>query len=265
MAITAADVNKLRQSSGLGMMECKKALEEANGDQEKASDILRVKYGARMAGRTDRANAEGRIAVAVSACGCKAALVQVNTETDFTANNDEYKAMAGKVAELALAQAKGEVAKTDAIEQAIEGLRIKTGENIQFKRGEVLEAGKVGTYVHFTGKVGVAIAVDGPADDALLKQLCMHISAAVPEPIAITEAEIPADVVAKEKAIAVEEAKATGKPEQIAVKIAEGKLSKFYDSVALLRQPFVMDDKKQVKAILPAGVTVKAFKKFIVN
>ena len=122
VTISTKDISELRARTGAGIGDCKKALEEANGDQEKASDILRVKYGAKMAGRTDRANAEGRIAVAVSACGCKAALVQVNTETDFTANNDEYKAMAQKVAELALATGAGEVAKSDAIEQAIDGI-----------------------------------------------------------------------------------------------------------------------------------------------
>jgi elongation factor Ts len=127
------------------------------------------------------------------------------------------------------------------------------------------EGHKVGAYVHFTGKVAAIIDTTGPATAEVLANVGMHVVAAVPAPLGISEADLPADLVAKEKAIAVEEAKASGKPAEIAEKMAIGKLNKFIDSIALLRQPYVLDDKQQVKAILPKGVEVKAFRKFVVG
>ncbi|MCC6681159.1 MAG: translation elongation factor Ts [Phycisphaeraceae bacterium] len=261
--ITAKDVSALRQATGLGMMECKKALEEAGGDFDKAADLVRQKYGAKMAGRSDRASNEGRIAVAASADGAKAALIVVHTETDFTAGNDAFKALVQQVADLALAQPAGEVSKSDAMEAAIEKVRITTQENIQFGGGSVLGApgSKVGSYVHFTGKIGVLVEVapgDAACDD-LLKDLCMHVSAISPSPLGVTEAEVPADVVEKERKFARQEALASGKPAQIAEKMVEGKIRKYLDSVVLLRQPFVKDDKKQIKDILPKGVEIRKF------
>ncbi len=267
--ITAKDVSALRQATGLGMMECKKALEEAGGDFDKAADLVRQKYGAKMAGRTDRANNEGRIAVAASADGTKAALVVVHTETDFTAGNDAFKALSQQVADLALAQPVGEVSKTDEMEAAIEKVRITTQENVQFGGGSVLggPGSKVGSYVHFTGKIGVLVEV-APGDaapDELLKDLCMHVSAISPSPLGVTEAEVPADAVEKEREFARQEALASGKPAQIAEKMVEGKIRKYLDSVVLLRQPFVKDDKKQIKDILPKGVEIKKFVRFRVG
>lgn len=267
MAITAAQVNDLRNATGLGMMECKKALTEANGDMELAGEIVRKKYGAKMAGRTDRTSSEGQVAVAISADGSKAAMVQLNTETDFTAKNDGFKAVAQQLANLALAQDVGAVTCTPEMTALIGGISIKFGETMEFKQGVVYGGAghKVGTYVHFTGKVGAIVDTTGGVDAQTLSNLGMHIVAAVPAPLGLNEADLPADLVAKEKAIAVEEAKASGKPQEIAEKIAIGKLAKFVDSVALLRQPFVLDDKQQVKAILPKGAEIKAFKKFLVG
>jgi len=271
MAITAKDVKALRDATGLGMTDCKKALEEANGDFEKAAEIARSKFGAKMASRTDRESTEGRIALAKAADGSKAALVQVNTETDFTAKNDAFVAMAQNVADLALKLPAGEVASNDAIEAAMQDVKLTTGENVQFGRGVVYDAGKpgcVGGYVHFTGKVGVLIQLDTTGEtpsDELIKDLCMHISAIVPEALGVTEEEIPADIVDKEKQFALQEAVDSGKPQDIAEKMVIGKMRKYMDSIVLLRQPFIKDDKQKVQDILPKGVTIKAFKKIAIG
>ncbi|MEO0476832.1 MAG: translation elongation factor Ts [Planctomycetota bacterium] len=271
MAISAKDVKALRDATGLGMTDCKKALEEAGGDMDKAADIARAKFGAKMAGRSDRESAEGRVAIATNADGSKGAIVQINTETDFTAKNDEFVTMAQKVADLALAGAAGDVAVTEEIEAAMEAVRLTTGENVQFGDGVVYKAGKagcVGGYAHFTGKTGVLIQLDTEADapsEELIKDLSMHISAIVPEALGVNEEDIPAETVEKEKAHAKQEAIDSGKPEDIAEKMVVGKMRKYLDSVVLLRQPFIKDDKQQVQDVLPAGVSIKAFKKIAIG
>jgi len=271
MAISAKDVKALRDATGLGMTDCKKALEEAGGDMDKAAEIARAKFGAKMAGRSDRESAEGRIALATNADGSKGAIVQINTETDFTAKNDAFVAMAQKIADLALELPAGNVAANDAMEAAMQEVRLTTGENVQFGKGVVYEAGKpgcVGGYNHFTGKIGVLIELDTEGEkpsDELIKDLCMHISAIVPEALGVTEDDIPAETVEKEKAAAKAEAIESGKPEDIAEKMVVGKMRKYMDSIVLLRQPFVKDDKQQVQQILPKGVTIKAFTKLSVG
>jgi len=264
MAISAKDVMALRKQTGLGMMECKAALEETDGDMDAAAELVRKKFGAKMAGRSDRENAEGKIAVAVSDDGATAALVQVNTETDFTANNDAFTAMADQIAQLALAQGPGDVAKTDEMEAAIEEVRLTTQENIQFAKGRVVggPGQKVGHYVHFTGKVGVVVAVEGEASEELLKDLCMHVSAVSPSPIAIVPEEVPADMIEKEKQFAMQEAVDSGKPAEIAEKMVTGKMRKFTEELALTKQKFVKDEKLKVEDILPSGTTIKAFARY---
>lgn len=265
MAITAKDVQTLRQRSGLGMMECKQALEEVGGDMDKAVDLLRQKGLSKMETRTERAAAEGKVAVAMNDDQTKGAIVEVNSETDFTANNDQFTQMIQQIADAALEQDPGEVQPTDPMQQAIDEVRITTKENVQFHRGVVLGgtgASRVGSYVHFTGKIGVLLEVAGEIDDELLRDLCMHISAASPAPLGITEDEIPAEVVEKEREFAKQQAIEQGKPENIAEKMVEGKIRKYYDEVVLLRQPFIKDDKKQIKDLLPAGAEIKRFARF---
>lgn len=261
MAITAKDVMALRQRTGLGMMECKQALSEVDGDVDKAVDLLRQKGLAKMDTRSDRASAEGKIAAAVSGDRAKGAIIEINTETDFTASNDAFVKMTQSIAEAALEQSPGDVQKTDAMQAIIDEVRLTTKENVQFNRGRVLggDGATVGSYVHFTGKVGVLVEVRGQADDELLKDLCMHISAVSPIPAGINEADVPADVLAKEREIAKAQAIESGKPENIAEKMVEGKIRKFYDENVLLRQPFIKDDKKQIKDLLPKGTTITAF------
>jgi elongation factor Ts len=267
MAITAKDVMALRQKTGLGMMECKQALGETDGDIEKAVDLLRQRGLAKMDSRADRASTEGKIAVAVAPDASKAAIIEVNTETDFTAGNDAFLNMTRTVAAEALKQQPGEVEKTDVMQAAIDEVRLTTKENVQFARGKVLggNGSKVGSYVHFTGKIGVVVVLTGEASDELLKDLCMHISAVSPAPLGVREDEIPEEIVAKERQIAKAQAMESGKPEAIAEKMVEGKIRKFFDEVVLTRQAFVKDDKKKIKDLLPKGTEIASFVRYQVG
>ncbi len=267
MAITAKDVMALRKATGLGMMESKAALEEAGGDMQAAQDLLRTRGLAKMDGRADRESAEGKVAVAMSPDGKKGAIVEINTETDFTATNAAFVKMTQAIADLALAQSAGDVQKTDAMQALIDEVRLTTKENVQFKAGKVFApgGGNVGSYVHFTGKIAVLIEVAGEATAELLKDLCMHVSAVSPAPLGVNEDEVPADVLEKERQIAKAQALESGKPEAIAEKMVEGKIRKFLDEVVLTRQPFVKDDKKQIKDLLPKGTVIKQFVRYQVG
>ena len=268
MAITAKDVKSLREKTGLGMMECKEALAEVDGDVDKAVDLLRQRGLSKMDTRSDRTSAEGRVAAAVSEDRSKGAIVEINTETDFTANNERFVAMAEQVAHEALKQEPGAVEANDAITAAIDEVRLTTKENAQFARGHVVGgAGSVvGAYVHFNGKIAVLVELTGEASDELLKDLCHHISAGTPAvPVGVTEDEVPASIVEKEREYAKAQAIEQGKPENIAEKMVEGKIRKFYDEHVLLRQPFIKDDKKQVKDLLPAGSEIKRFVRYQVG
>jgi elongation factor Ts len=263
MAITAKDVMTLRKKSGLGMMECKAALEEAGGDMTAAEQLLRQKGLSKMDGRADRESAEGRIAAALADDASKGAIVAVNTETDFTAGNEQFINMAAKVAKLALGQDAGDVRKTDDIQAAIDEVRLTTKENAQFAKGTVLggNGSKVGAYVHHNGKVGALVQVQGDVDEQLLRDLCMHVVSIVPAPLGVTADEVPADIVAKEREMAKQQAIESGKPEEIAEKMVEGKMRKFYEETALIKQKFVKDDKQSIEQILPKGATITHFVK----
>jgi elongation factor Ts len=272
MAISAKDVMGLRKKTGLGMMECKQALAESDGDMEKAIDLLRQKGLAKMDSRADRAASEGRIAVTLSDDHTKAVIIEVNSETDFTSGNDVFKKMVDDLAAGALSQDPGDVTKTDAMQAAIDEVRLTTKENIQLAQGKVLggrPGTKVGSYLHFTGRVGVLVEVettdDGQADDALLTDLCMHIAAASPPPIAVNEEGVSPELVEKERQIAKAQAIEQGKPEQIAEKMVEGKIRKFYEEHVLVKQMFIKDDKKRIKDLLPSGVAITAFVRYQVG
>lgn len=272
MAISAKDVMELRQKSGLGMMECKQALTETEGDLQKAIDLLRQKGLAKMDSRTDRTSAEGRVEVAVNADATKAAIIEVDTETDFTATNDSFKEMAAKVANEALAQDAGDVAKTDAIQDAIDAIRLTTKENALFARGQVLGGSanhKVGSYVHFNGKIGAILEVTlengASIDDELLRGICQHIVANPIIPVGILESDVPAEVIEKEKEIAKAQAIEQGKPEQIAEKMVTDKIRKFYEDHTLLLQLYIKDDKKRIKELLPKGATITKFARYQVG
>lgn len=257
MSISAKDVMNLRNKTGLAMMECKKALQEADGDVELAETLLRKKLKGKMETKADRVAGEGRVEVAVSDDGSAAALVKVKAETDFTAKNDKFVSAVKQIAQLALAADAGDVAPTDEMKEIIDELRISTGENISIDAIEKLvgEPGKTryGFYVHHDGKTGSLIEAQGEVDGDVLRQLAMHVTAAVPRPLGLTSEDIPADMVEKERKFRLEQAVESGKPQEIAEKMVEGGMKKFFSEVALLEQPFVMDPSKAVRELIGAA------------
>lgn len=267
--ISAADVMRLRNQTGLSMMECKKALTEAGGDAQKAEDILRKNMKGKMDTKTDRAAGEGRIAVAVSPNEAAAAIVELRAETDFTAKNEQFVAVADRVAHAALVANAGAISPSPDMTRLIDQIRISTGENISIARAHKL-IGSMGTtafgsYVHHDGKTGVLIQAEGDVNDTTLKQVCMHITAAVPTPKGVTAKDIPAEIADKERKFRIEQAMESGKPKEIAEKMVEGGMRKFYEEVALMEQPFVVDPTKKVKDILGPKANIIAFLRFRVG
>jgi elongation factor Ts len=255
----------LRQKTGLGMMDCKKALAANNGDMAAAEEWLRQKLKGKMAERTERATGEGLIGIAVQ--GDKAAIVEVRTETDFTARNEAFVTMVGAIARLALKHAAGPVKPDDAMTKLIDDVRIKTGENVNFARGEKLSGGAFGKYLHHDGKRAALVQIEGRAADDLLTGICQHIVAHVPPPLGVDERDVPAEVVDKIRAEARQEAAESGKPAEIVEKIAEGKVRKYLQLNTLLDQMYVKDPagKTPVRKLLPPGVAVKRFIRYTVG
>jgi elongation factor Ts len=263
--ITAAAVKDLRDRTGAGMMDCKKALADAAGDLEKATLLLRERGLSKAAKREGRATAEG--AVAMAAADGRGALVEIGCETDFVARTDDFQQLVRGLAEVAAAEAS--IAGTEALLAASDGggtvgERIQAaagrlGENIVVKRVARLDApgGAVGGYVHAGGKLGVLVglrtAARGDQVDALLKDLAMHVAAADPSPIAVDRAGVPGELVAREREILAKQAAQSGKPEKVIEKMVEGRLQKFYSEVCLMEQPFVKDPDRTVGELLAAA------------
>ena len=260
--ITAATVKALREKTGQGMMECKKALQETSGDMEAASDLLRKKGLVTAEKRAERETSEGLVGIQVADDASAGTMVEVHCETDFCARNDVFQAMVADVLSMADQAEPGCVEATDAINESVQAALAKIGENMSYARGIKIAAPRVGTYLHHNRKVGVIVGVDGEASDETLADLCMHIAFA--DPVGITVDDIPEDVVEKEKKFATQQAIDSGKPPEIAEKIVSGKMRKFLSERALLEQPFVRDDKKKVKDIL-GGAAVTAFARFAVG
>ena len=260
--INAKDVMKLRNETGLSMMECKKALAEVGGDFEKAKDLLRKNMKGKMDAKTDRAAGEGRIAISVNEASGVAAIVEVRAETDFTAKNDQFITAVQKIADAAINQHTGSIAVFPDAQKLIDDLRISTGENVSFSRGHKL-GGATGTtaygkYVHHDGKTGVLIQAEGSIGEDTLRDICMHITATPNKPLGVTAKDIPADVVERERKFRIEQAMESGKPKEIAEKMVEGGMRKFYEDVALLEQPFVRDETKKIKDLLGAKASIIA-------
>jgi elongation factor Ts len=260
--ITAAIVKALREQTGQGMMECKNALQEADGDMSAAADILRKKGLVTAEKKASRTTSEGRVAIKLSGDGTSAAMVEVRCETDFCARNDVFVEMVESLAEIALAGEDGSVEATEEMTSAVQGALAKIGENMKYVRGVRTTAPRVGTYLHHNNKVAVLVGVNGEISDETLSDLCMHVAFA--DPMGITTDDVPPEVVEKEKAFATQEAIDSGKPPQIAEKIVSGKLAKFLAGKALLEQPFVRDDKKKVKDIL-GDATIASFARYAVG
>ncbi len=251
--ITAAMVKDLRERTGLGMMECKKALNETQGDMSAAEDLLRIKSGAKASKAAGRVAAEGVIGAWISADGKKGALAEINCETDFVGRNEDFLAFAKAVAQLAAEQQQADVAqlaegalpggKLEAVRQA---LIMKLGENLTVRRVACYHTNdKLALYLHGS-KIGVMVDIAG--DEVLGKDIAMHIAAS--KPVCVSKDQVSADLIAKEREIYSAQAAETGKPADIVAKMVEGRISKFLAEVTLLGQPFVKNPDVTVEKLL---------------
>ena len=270
--ISAADVQRLRQMTGVGMMDCKKALTEANGDFDAAVDLLRKRGQKVAANRADRDAKEGVVLVRSSADGSRGVVVEVNAETDFVSRNDDFVAYADKIADLALqhgpedAEALNALAFDDrmTIAEASVEMTGKIGEKIDVRRVTTVDApagGKVVTYLHPGSRLGVLVVAEGEGAEGPARDAAMQVAGM--NPVALSADEVPADIKAKELEIGRETARAEGKKEEMLDRIAEGKLSRYYKDNVLLEQPFIKDASTTVGAMLKkAGVTVSRYVRY---
>ena len=248
MAITAALVKELREKSGAGMMDAKKALTEVDGDMEAAMDWLRTKGLATAAKKSGRTAAEGLVAVKV--VGGTGVAVEVNAETDFVGKNAEFQTMVGGIATAALSVDDIDALKAadvngKSVEETVTDAIAKIGENMSVRRMAKVSGDVVGTYVHTAaadgmGKIGVLVALKG-GDEGLAKQIAMHVAAADPRPQSLTEADLDPEVVAKEEKILTDQARESGKPENIIENMIKGRMKKFFGEVTLVNQAFVIN------------------------
>ncbi|MBI2747725.1 MAG: elongation factor Ts [Burkholderiales bacterium] len=280
-AITASMVAELRGKTDAPMMECKKALTEADGDMAKAEELLRVKLGTKAGKAASRVTAEGVVASSIN--GSTGALIEVNCETDFVTKNDSFLALAKAAADLVAKHKPADVAALGALpysqdgfgptlEDVRKGLIGKIGENMSFRRFKHFSSGaKLAAYLHGT-RIGVVVEFDG--DETAAKDVAMHVAAM--KPVALTSADVPAELIEKERAVAAgkaeedrKTAEAAGKPAQpanIVAKRIEGGVQKFLKEVSLFNQPFVKNDKQTVEQMLKAaGTTLKGFTLYVVG
>lgn len=269
--ITAGMVRELREKTDAPMMECKKALTEAGGDLEKAEEILRIKLGNKASKAASRIAAEGVVAAHISTDGRLGALIEVNCETDFVAKNDDFLAFTAALARLVAEQKPADVAALSGL--ALDGVTVderrkvlvgKIGENLSIRRFERIEAqGRLASYIHGGAKIGVLVDLVG-GDEALGRDLAMHVAAS--KPVALSREQVSADLIQKERDIAVAKAAESGKPANIAEKMVEGSVQKFLKEVTLLGQPFVKDDKQTVEQLLKsANASVAGFRLYVVG
>ncbi|MCB1788629.1 MAG: elongation factor Ts [Chromatiaceae bacterium] len=273
MAITASLVKELRERTGAGMMECKKALTETNGDIEAAIENMRKSGQAKAAKKAGRTAADGVIVIAVTDGGARAAMVEVNCETDFVAKDDNFRSFADAVGERVLQSDVGDVdalmalplheGEDTTIEEARQALVSKIGENMNVRRFVRSAAqGAIFSYSHGV-RIGVLIDLSG-GDEALGRDLAMHIAAS--NPICVSEDQVPADLLAKEREITEAQAKESGKPDNIVEKMVEGRMRKYLSEITLLGQAFVKDPDTTVGKLLKAsGATVNGFTRFEVG
>jgi elongation factor Ts len=256
MSITAQQVKDLRERTGLGMMECKQALTETNGNMQAAEDLLRKKAGAKVEKKAGRTAAEGAIGIYSSADRKLAAMAEVNSETDFVAKGDDFMGFANSVAACAANTGPADVDALyqqsltggESVAKAREGLVMKLGENIGVRRFVRIASGNghIGSYVHGR-KIGVLVELEG-GDEQLAKDIAMHIAASRPE--CISKEQVPAELISREKEIFAEQAKQSGKPANIIEKMIEGRINKFLNEITLLGQPFVKDPETTVEKLL---------------
>ena len=269
--ITAGMVKELREKTDAPMMECKKALSEANGDLEKAEEILRVKLGSKASKAAGRIAAEGVVAIHIAGDLKLGTIVEVNCETDFVAKNEDFLAFAKNLAELVAKHSPADVAALSALSlnaATVETIRTalvgKIGENVSIRRFARIEAkGKLSQYIHGGAKIGVMVDIVG-GDEALAKDLSMHIAAS--KPVALAKEEVSPELIQKERDVAMAKAAESGKPPEIVAKMVEGSVAKYLKEVTLLGQPFVKDDKQTIEQLLKSkGASVPRFVLYVVG
>jgi elongation factor Ts len=287
--ITAALVKDLREKSGAGMMDCKKALQENNGDMEAAADWLRTKGLSKAAKKSDRAAAEGLVAGLISAEGTTGVLIELNAETDFVSKNETFQAAARDIAAVALtvdgvdAISAAKTAKGDVVGDVITNLIATIGENMRLRRSARLTVsqGAVALYLHNAqgdgvGRLGVLVALEGGGDAAVLKdvgrKIAMHVAGTPTPPLALTTDDLDPAAVAKEKQFLTDQALESGKPIGVVEKMIEGRIRKWQEEVVLLKQPFVMNPDQTIEQLIVetskatgAPLAVKGFVRFVLG
>ncbi|KKI87851.1 translation elongation factor Ts [Shouchella clausii] len=274
MAVTASMVKELREKTGAGMMDCKKALVEVDGDMEKAIDYLREKGIAKAEKKADRVAAEGLASVVTE--GNKAVILEVNSETDFVAKNENFQALVTELAEHILAEEPADVEAalaqpfkggSETVQDHINTAIAKIGEKLSLRRFTVVEkedADVFGSYLHMGGRIGVLTVIGCSSDQELAKDIAMHVAAI--NPTYVSRDEVTKDVVDRERDVLKQQALNEGKPENIVEKMVEGRLSKFFEQVCLLDQPFVKDgDQKVGKYVKSKQASVKSFVRYEVG
>ncbi|TDJ05950.1 MAG: elongation factor Ts [Deltaproteobacteria bacterium] len=274
--ITAVQVKALRERTDAGMMDCKRALVEAGGDAVRATDLLRERGLAKARGKAGRSTSEGCIVAGVSANGRRAALAEVNCETDFVARTDQFESLCQKIVEPILEQNPRDVnallalsLEGGTVNERVVGAVSTLGENIQVRRFVRLEApsnGLIGSYIHAGGKIGSLVQVEAdepskPEVQTIVRNVCMHVAAT--NPLGVARNDIPQEEVERERAVLSKQAQTEGKPAHVVEKIVAGRLGKFFREVVLLEEPLVMDPERTVEAaVKEAGARVIAFRRF---
>jgi elongation factor Ts len=275
MSITAAEVNKLRKQTGAGMMDCKKALQEAEGDMDKAVEILRLKGQKVAAKRSDREASEGAILSGVNAEGTLGVVLSLNCETDFVAKNEAFIGVAQTLLDLAIAE--GCESKDSVLALNYPGSDItvadkiveetgKIGERIEMGDLQIAKGDSVAAYIHPGNRLATVVGFSGSINDAVGRDVAMQ--AAAMAPVAVDESSIPADLIEKERAIGKDLAIQEGKPADLAEKIAEGRLNKWYKEVTLVNQPFIKDNKQTVAKYVAGecpGAAVSSFSRIALS
>ncbi|MBG91142.1 MAG: elongation factor Ts [Actinobacteria bacterium] len=269
MEITASQVKSLREKTGVGLMECKRALSESNGDIDSAINILRERGLAKANKKADRSANQGRIFIETSTQ--RSIIFELNCETDFVANNDAFIQLGERIAKAAIEH---NIDSEDAINSLsidnqplkdyLASYVLKLGENISVNNTKVItDTPHVTSYIHMNGKIGVVVKFNNDIDQETSKDIAMHIAAS--NPSYLDPSEVPNTILDNEKEIIKTQALNEGKPEQILDKIVQGRINKFYKESCLLEQAFVKDDKKQIKQVLPANTSIEQFLRYDLN
>ena len=274
--ISAQAVKTLRDETGAGMMDCKRALSDAEGDAQKAMELLRERGLAKAGKRAGRATSEGTLGMSIE--GGVASLIELSCETDFVAKTDEFQASAASIAQaVAQASAASDVEAAllcklgeGTVGDELGAIASKVGENVVLKRvgGLSVENGLTGGYIHAGGKLGVIVGLQGASGGdatALAKDIAMHVAATDPTPLAVDRDGVAAELVEKEKDLLRRQAQQSGKPENVVERIVDGRMGKFFQEFCLVEQAFVKDPDKSVKELLPEGASITGFVRFKVG